>query len=166
MPAMLEPGALRQAMSRFASGVAIATATLDGQRIGMTISSFNSVSLDPPLVLFSVARSSLAIDAWLAVDSFAINLLARSQAETAACFARASGDKWNGITTTCGRTGAPLLDGALAQFDCRVSARHDGGDHVILVGEVVALEVGDAAEPLLFYASRFCSIAHSDARPV
>ncbi len=153
----------RRALGQFPTGVAIATALVDGERIGMTISSFNSVSMDPPLILFSVARNALSIDAWLRADCFAINLLAETQGEDALRFARARTDKWNDTRVRAGITGSPLIDDALATFECTSHARYDGGDHMILIGRVVAIETNDRHRPLVFYSSNFCSLAHPAA---
>jgi flavin reductase (DIM6/NTAB) family NADH-FMN oxidoreductase RutF len=159
MAATIDHADFRRALGRFPTGVAIATAIVDGERIGMTISSFNSVSIDPPLILFSVARSALSIDAWLRTESFAINLLAEHQGPDAMRFARARSDKWNDTRVRTGLTGSPLIDEAIATFECISHARYDGGDHMILVGRVVAIESNEQQRPLVFYSSGFCSLA-------
>jgi flavin reductase (DIM6/NTAB) family NADH-FMN oxidoreductase RutF len=123
--------------------------------VGITANSFNSVSLDPPLVLVSLARSLRSFDALVEAPAFAINLLCREQQELSMRFARAGEDKWNGVGTETGKTGAPLLTGRLAHFDCRPWARYDGGDHLILVGQVIDFHSDQDAEPLIYYRGSF-----------
>lgn len=143
----------RNALGLFATGVAVVTTTApDGARVGATISSFNSVSLSPPLVLLSVARSAKAFDVWSAADAYTVNLLKEGQEDLSNRFARSLGDKWAGLRPE-ERDGFLHLPGALAAFACESYARYDGGDHLILVGRVRAFEVTSDAEPrpLVFY---------------
>lgn len=153
---------LRNALGCFATGVAVVTAlTEDGERLGMTVNSFNSVSLDPPLVLFSVARSSLAIRQWLSVKQFAICLLSEEQRDISNRFAKAGMDKWVRIRTCAAATiDAPLLSNALAWFECELHGRHDGGDHVIVVGHVLSVGVAQCAagKALIFYRGRYAGL--------
>jgi flavin reductase (DIM6/NTAB) family NADH-FMN oxidoreductase RutF len=146
---------LRDALGAFPTGVAIVTAVSGSERLGMTISSFNSVSLSPPLVLFSLARRAYSFAAWCGAAHYAINILSRDQEQLSNRFAR-PGDKWTGVVTLEGTTGAPLLPNALASFECEAHARHDGGDHAIFVGRVVALHRSAlTSEPLLFFGGRY-----------
>jgi flavin reductase (DIM6/NTAB) family NADH-FMN oxidoreductase RutF len=147
----------RDALGRFPTGVAIATAVSGGERLGLTISSFNSVSLDPPLILFSVARSALSFPAWQQAAHFAINVLEEGQQDLSNRFARALAGKWDGIATITGRTGVPIIPNCLVALECETHARHDGGDHEIFIGRVVAMRVRDVAEPrpLVFHAGRY-----------
>jgi flavin reductase (DIM6/NTAB) family NADH-FMN oxidoreductase RutF len=148
----------RDCLGYFATGIAVVTATTrSGDRIGATISSFNSVSLEPPLVLFSVARNARAFPAWRSVAHFAVNVLAEHQAETSAKFARALGDKWDGTRWTEASNGAPLLPDALAAFECVRHADYDGGDHVIIVGRVLTVHLRQRADaaPLIFFRSGY-----------
>jgi flavin reductase (DIM6/NTAB) family NADH-FMN oxidoreductase RutF len=139
------------------------TAVTDGgDRIGATVSSFNSVSLDPPLVLFSIARSSRAFPAWQSVIHFAVNVLAEGQDATSTRFARARDDKWEGVRHMAGDHGAPLLADSLAAFECARYANYDGGDHVIIVGRVLTVRVRKHAHavPLIFFRSKYRRLAH------
>lgn len=148
----------RDVLGRFATGVAVVTAEVGDVKLSVTVSSFNSVSLEPPLVLFSVARSALSFDLWQQVEHFAVTVLAAHQQELSNRFGRAGGDKWQGIDTARGRYGAPLIPDGLAYFECKVYARYDGGDHQIVVGEVLHFhetEAAYAAEPLVFYGGRY-----------
>jgi flavin reductase (DIM6/NTAB) family NADH-FMN oxidoreductase RutF len=144
----------RDAFGLFPTGVAVVTTvTEDGTRIGTTVSSFNSVSLSPPLVLFSVARSANSFRFWREAETYAINLLHEHQDALSTRFARSLTEKWEGMRPVPGETGVLLIPGALASFECENYARYDGGDHLILVGKVLALKatnVGDP-RPLVFY---------------
>lgn len=153
---------MRDAFGRFATGIVIVTTQWGGERIGATVSSFNSVSLSPPLVSFCIARSAHAIDVWENTPSFGISVLARDQAELSTRFARSLSDKWAGVATRpAARVPAPLIDGALMWLECQAYARYDGGDHVILLGRVVAATVNNhvAQEPLLFYGAAYRHLA-------
>jgi len=147
----------REALGLFPTGVAVVTTTApDGGPIGTTVSSFNSVSLAPPLVLFSVARTALAFPVWDTAERYAVNLLREEQSEISTGFARARGDKWQGVAVRPGQGGAPLLPDALACFECESFGRHDGGDHLILVGRVTGFRVSPAASrPLVFFRGRY-----------
>jgi flavin reductase (DIM6/NTAB) family NADH-FMN oxidoreductase RutF len=152
----------RNALGRFPTGVVIVTAvTPDGARIGMTVSSFNSVSLDPPLVLFSVHRQALAFAHWQKIGSYAINILNEEQEPLSSRFARAKGEKWDGVMPLTGVTGVPIMPNACAVFECRAHARHDGGDHEIFVGRV--MEIHDHSvnrgRPLVFFEGRYRRLA-------
>lgn len=161
---------LRGALGSFATGVTVMTTlTTDGERLGATVSSFNSVSLDPPLILFSLARTAQAFAAWEAAEGFAVNILAEDQTEISNRFARALSDKWSGLAAPPGPiTGSPLIPGTLASMECLTFAHYDGGDHLILVGRVVALQRNEETRrPLLFYGSRYRSLdtQHTIATP-
>jgi flavin reductase (DIM6/NTAB) family NADH-FMN oxidoreductase RutF len=153
----------REALGFFATGIAIVTAVADGgNRVGATVSSFNSVSLDPPLVLFSMTRSSRAFAAWQSVTHFAVNVLAESQDALSSRFARALGDKWEGARCVEGETGVPLLADSLAAFECTRYANYDGGDHIIIVGRVCNVRVRKRVDavPLIFFRSKYRRLAN------
>jgi flavin reductase (DIM6/NTAB) family NADH-FMN oxidoreductase RutF len=148
----------RDALGAFPTGVAIITGlTPAGERLGMTVSSFNSVSLSPPLVLFSVARRASAFESWCAMPRYAINILSQQQEQLSNRFARSGTDKWSDVLVQDGVTGLPVLPNALAVFECEAHARHDGGDHEIFVGRVVALRTSVHKQdlPLLFFGGRY-----------
>lgn len=161
----IAPRTFRDALGLFPTGVAVVTTvTKDGARIGATVSSFNSVSLSPPLVLFSVARSTNSFSSWCEAETYAINLLHEHQDALSTRFARSLTEKWEGIQPVTGETGALLIPGALASFECESYARYDGGDHLILVGKVLALKttsVGDP-RPLIFYRGSYQKIERAD----
>jgi flavin reductase (DIM6/NTAB) family NADH-FMN oxidoreductase RutF len=155
------PADFRKALGLFPTGVAIVSGRgPDGQLLGMTVSSFNSVSLDPPLVLFSVARSAASFAAWEAVPRFGISILARSQDDLSTRFAKSQGEKWALVRPIDGEHGVPLIPGALAAFECERYAVHDGGDHAIFVGRVLSVRAVSAAtaEPLVFYGGRYAGV--------
>jgi flavin reductase (DIM6/NTAB) family NADH-FMN oxidoreductase RutF len=154
-------GELRKALGVFPTGVAVVTArAADGLLQGMTVSSFNSVSLDPPLVLFSLARAALSFAAWAAASAWGISVLAETQDGLSTRFAQSGSAKWQGVEPIAGATGVPLIAGALAHFECARHALHDGGDHVIFIGRVLALarSAGSASRPLVFCSGRYHQI--------
>ena len=158
---MLESGApqgnadaFRRALGHFSTGVTIITAASDGGRAGITANSFNSVSLDPPLVLWSVKKTSTSWPVFAAARSFAVNVLASGQAQLASQFARSGTDKFKGVAWTPGATGAPLLANVTAQFECARRVEYEGGDHLIVVGEVIYFARFDR-RPLVFTQGRF-----------
>ncbi len=162
------PAEFRKALGLFPTGVAIVAARqADGQLMGMTVSSFNSVSLTPPLVLFSVARSAASYDHWDTVEKFGISLLARSQDDLSTRFARSQADKWALVRPRFGDHDVPLMPGALATFECERYAVYDGGDHAIFVGRVLTFDALEAptSDPLVFYGGRYCAVARGEPAP-
>ncbi len=155
--------AFRRALGCFATGVTLVT-TIDRQKqpIAVTVNSFNSVSLEPPLVLFSLARIAQRFDDFLEAGRFAVNVLATSQQELSSRFATPGEAMLNGVDYTNGSTGCPLLTGALASFDCLTTAIHDGGDHAIFVGEVQTIAERDGGAPLLYFKGQYGAVANPD----
>lgn len=152
----LDLAEFRRALGQFATGVAVVTALEPtGAPVGLTLNSFNTVSLDPPLVLFSVDRKARSLAHLLEAEGFAINILHSEQEEISNRFARSTATKWDGVEHASGESGAPLLPGSLAQFECRRYAHHDGGDHVIFIGEVTRFRYEPAEAPLIFYRGRY-----------
>lgn len=152
----------RAAMARFASGITVTTTRVDGVDHAMTASAFTSVSLRPPLVLVCVEKVARFHAAVLASGSWGVSVLAASDHAVATWLAtrgRSLATQLDGMATWRGVTGAPLLAGAAATLECRTWAVHDGGDHSIVVGEVVAADVGDDArateEPLVYFAGGY-----------
>lgn len=140
--------AFRSALGRFATGVTLVTCDSDIGPLGITANSFASLSLDPALVLWSPARSSRRFDAFAGAEHFAIHILRDDQLPLAQAFTH-HGQAWDGLAWHPSPEGVPRLDDALARFDCRRHAVHDGGDHAIVVGEVTSAVIGDGA-PLVF----------------
>jgi len=145
----------REALGTFATGVTIITTLADdGEPIGVTASSFNSVSLDPPLVLWSLAKSSLSKDAFCSSGYFAIHVLSSDQQDMSNSFAQSGTDKFKDVSWQKGATGSPVIDQYAALFECKTMHQYEGGDHIILVGEVVHFDRRDE-EPLVFHGGRY-----------
>lgn len=160
-PATEEGRRFREALGRFATGVAVVTAQTPGDEpIGMTVNSFTSVSLEPPLVLWCPAVSSRRHDAFLAAEAWAVHVLGAEQMDVCLRFTRSGASGFDGLALEFNDDGAPILPGAAARFDCRAVARYPAGDHTILVGEVTRVTVGGPADqPLVFAAGRFSTLA-------
>jgi flavin reductase (DIM6/NTAB) family NADH-FMN oxidoreductase RutF len=140
----------------FATGVTIVTArAADGSFVGLTANSFNSVSLSPPLVLWSLSRSAGSMAAFSTGSHYAINILGAEQQDLARQFASRDGDRFAGVAFVPGAGGAPLLKGAAATFECFNRSRYEEGDHVIFVGEVENCAHRTGASPLLFHGGKF-----------
>ena len=146
---------LRRAFGHYATGVTVITTTTPaGERIGMTANSFASLSLDPPLVLWSIAKTSTNFEAFRNAPNFAVHVLHSGQAALARQFATRAIDRFEGIACAVGRSGAPLLCDYHACFDCETQEVIEGGDHLILIGRVLECHER-AGEPLIFYRGRF-----------
>lgn len=151
----IDPRDFRNALSTFATGVTIITAAAaDGKPVGLTCNSFASVSLNPPLVLWSLVAFSPSMGVFQNASHFAVNILGASQRDLAMQFAKPAEDKFAGVTWTRGLGEAPLLADTVASFQCRTAARYYGGDHVIFLGAVEAYAYNQA-EPLLFARGGF-----------
>ena len=162
----IDPREFRSALGCFPTGVTIIT-TIDprGQCIGITANSFNSVSMDPPLILFSLARGAYSMRSFLSTDHFAVNVLSLEQAELSTRFAKASADKWAAIDFELWDSGCPILPGCAANFECRTEHTYDGGDHVIFVGRVERFSIYPDNEPLLFFRGAYRSLAGTERAP-
>ena len=146
----------RAALGMFATGVTIITAQgADGVHVGVTANSFNSVSLSPPLVLWSLARQASTMAVFGRGSHYAVNILAADQRAVAEQFASRRLDRFHGIAFREGRCGAPVLEGAAAVFECFNRSRYDEGDHVIFVGQVEHCERRAGASPLIFHGGRY-----------
>lgn len=156
---LFDTRAFRDALGGFATGVTvITTRDDDGRPVGLTVSSFNSVSLDPPLVLWSLSLSSPNLAAFQRCSHYAVNVLAAEQEALSAHFAASGIERFGGMEVQPGLGEAPLLAGCCAWFECRNEARHAGGDHVILVGRVERFTREDRP-PLLFHGGRYRRLA-------
>lgn len=158
-PPAFDSNYFREALSQFATGVTIVTAALpDGRLAGVTINSFNSVSLVPPLVLWSLARTAGSMAAFEQADSYAINVLAGDQVTLAQRFARAGQDRFEQVAFSRSPSGQPLLDGTVACFECRQRSRYVEGDHVIFVGAVERCQF-HPHRSLGFHRGRFIALS-------
>jgi 3-hydroxy-9,10-secoandrosta-1,3,5(10)-triene-9,17-dione monooxygenase reductase component len=145
-----DPRDFRQALGMFATGVTIVTARgADGTPVGITANSFNSVSLSPPMVLWSLARSAGSLPVFTRATHWNVHVLSNEQEALSNRFARAGTDKFGGLALDPGRTEAPLIPGCSARFQCRTAFQYEGGDHVIFVGEVIAYD-RSPVPPLLY----------------
>jgi 3-hydroxy-9,10-secoandrosta-1,3,5(10)-triene-9,17-dione monooxygenase reductase component len=150
----LDQARFREVLGHFATGVTIVTASEDGEPVGFSCQSFSALSLDPPMVILAPAKSSTSWPRIAEAGAFAVNILAEHQEAICLNFAVSGGDKFDGVAWTAGTTGAPLIKGSLATIECTLGAIYEGGDHELVTGHVVAMEVGSGS-PLLFYRSGF-----------
>ena len=141
----------RRALSQFPTGVTVVS-TLDesGQPVGVTASSFNSVSMDPPLILWSLAKSAFSYQAFSDSESFVVNLLGKHQSDLSNKFARQGDDKFSNVSWCGGIGGCPVISDTAGYFECRSWNQYDGGDHLILVGEVESFRFNESVMPLVF----------------
>ncbi len=153
----VDPQAFRTALGCFATGITIVTTLCpDGHPVGVTVNAFSSVSLEPPLVLFSLGRTSQAYDFFAQAKTFAINVLAETQEALSVRFStRDLQDRWDGVAVERWDTGAPILSGCLANIECDKETIHDGGDHGIVVGRVRRLRSHSEGKPLLYFRGRY-----------
>ena len=161
---MIDYDLFRDVMARFASGVAVVTTASEGAYHGVTVSSFASLSYSPPLVLFAIDRSLQSHDLIAGSGAYAVNMLARDQSFLAEQFSGQTplaDPRFSRVPHHPGTTGLPLIDGCLAWVECRPWARYDGGDHSIFVGEIEALALGVADDPLIYYNRGFAELAWS-----
>ena len=153
-----DPLTYRKALGQFATGVTIVTTRgPDGVPAGVTSNSFNTVSLSPPLILWSIAKTARSLSAFAVAPEFTVHILASDQANLASLFASRVEDKFSDLGL--GHDGPPLIDGCVARLHCKTHARHEGGDHIIIIGEVERFDV-NAKEPLLFHAGKFAERLH------
>lgn len=151
----IDDAQFKLAMSHFASGVTIVTTEHEGRPYGMTVASFASLSLHPPLVLVCVEKAVKTHDAIAGSGAFGVSILAQSQQEVSGRFASKREDKFDGVPVTRGELNVPLIDGATCTLECRVHAQVPGGDHTIFVGEVVDARTNDGGTPLVYYRSAY-----------
>ena len=148
----------RDVLSQFASGVTVVTTMSGGVPVGMTCQSFSSVSLDPPLVMFIPAKTSRAWPLIQRSGKFCVNILAEDQAWLSNQMASRGADKFAGVDwTPAPVTGTPLLRGTIGHLECNIHAVHEAGDHYVVIGRVLGLEVGDVDDPLLFFRGRYAT---------
>jgi flavin reductase (DIM6/NTAB) family NADH-FMN oxidoreductase RutF len=149
---------LRHTLGKFATGITVISVIDEaGKFWGLTVNSFSSVSLDPPLVLWSLALETVGFVAFRDAKRFAVNILAEDQIAVSERFASCEPDKFIGINVTAGLGGVPLLDGCVAVLECQREAAYPGGDHIILLGRVERLHSA-SRPPLIFYESRYVKL--------
>ncbi len=155
----IEPLSFRKALGHYASGITVITSYIDGEPIGFTCQSFYSVSMSPQLVSFSVMSSSASYPKIRQAGRFAVNILSDEQVKISNQFARQGTNKWHGVYWQESPLGNPIIVGSLHWIDCEIYAEHAAGDHLIVVGEVKALNLKEAAsQPLLYYKGQYCNM--------
>lgn len=155
----IDDAQFKLAMSQFASGVTVVTTEHEGALYGMTVASFASLSLHPPLVLICIEKSVKSHDALAAAEKFGVSILADDQGEVSGRFAsKKIEDKFAGVAWTRGELGVPLLDGAICTLECRLHNLLPGGDHSIFVGEVVGVRTSEE-KPLVYFRSGYRELA-------
>lgn len=155
----IDDARFKQAMSQFASGVTVVTTEHDGKQYGLTVASFASLSLHPPLVLVCIENSVKSHDALAAAGKFGVSILALDQKDVSGRFASRSDDKFAGIAVRRGELGVPLIEGAVCTIECSIQAQLPGGDHTIFVGEVVDAQINDDRLPLVYFRSGYRELA-------
>lgn len=149
----------RKALGCFPTGVTVATTRAgNGAPVGVTVSSFTSVSLTPPLVLFCLDNRNGSLAAFRAAGHFAVNVLRSDQREVSIRFSSGLEDKWRGFVYDTWETGSPIIPGCLAALECATEAIHEAGDHCILIGRVQRLEHSEAGQPLVYYRGSYADI--------
>jgi len=157
----IEPLSFREALGHYASGITVITSHVDDELIGFTCQSFYSVSMSPPLVSFSVMASSASYPRIRLAGRFAVNILSGEQVAISNRFARKGTDKWHGVDWQPSPLGNPVIAGSLHWLDCEIHAEHVAGDHLIVIGEVKALNLQETAatQPLLYFKGQYCNLA-------
>jgi len=150
-----DPRTLRDALGCFATGVTVVTCLNDGAPAGLTVNSFTSVSLDPPLLLVCIAKVAASAEALTSASHFAINVLQTGQQPASIRFSTRDEDRFGATKWACGEAGAPILEESLGVFECERFAVYDGGDHHILVGRVEKASFDASLDPLLYFRGRY-----------
>jgi len=163
-PPAPDPRSFRDALGRFATGVAFVTAVPDGEPDGLIVNSLTSVSLEPPLVSFSPSRSSLTWSRMRRTRRFGVNVLGRQHEQFAVRATPAGADRFADVEWEPGRAGAPLLTDALASLECEIVAEHPTGDHWIVVARVEEVHISPNTDPLVFFAGAFGAVSNSTKR--
>ena len=161
----IDPRQLRNALGRFATGVTVVTTqTPSGKLEGLTVNSFSALSLDPPLVLWSIRQAAPSLPGFLAASRFAVNVLAADQRKLAADFASPSVDKFANVPFALGKLGCPVFPGSIAVFECETENTLEGGDHLVFIGRIIAASYCDG-EPLVFSGGEYCVPVPHASRP-
>lgn len=154
------PEIFKQCLGCFATGVTVIT-VLDskGKPHGITINAFASLSLEPPLILFNIAKTATCHKILLQAKHFSVNILAEGQQQISQLFAFAKDDKWQKVASVPGKNKCPILDGIIAYLECDFAFSYDGGDHTIIVGKVTHLEKQSEKKPLLYYRGEYSNVS-------
>ncbi|MFD4370298.1 flavin reductase family protein [Streptomyces sp. NPDC058486] len=155
MERLIDPALFRDVLGRFASGITVVAAQDDGEPVGFACQSFASLSLDPPLVMLAVGKSSSSWPRIERAGRFCVNILAEDQRTTCAALGRSGADKFAGVPWSLSEHGTVRIDGALAFVECELHSVLEAGDHHLVTAQVVALDAGEDGRPLLYYRSRY-----------
>jgi flavin reductase (DIM6/NTAB) family NADH-FMN oxidoreductase RutF len=170
MEPVFDVGAFRQALGQFPTGVCVVTTEIGAEKLGMTISSFNSLSLDPPLILFGIDRRAASLPLWEQAGCYTVNVLSENQGNLSSRFSRKLSNKWEGVVLDTSSADGPVLPGAAAIFHCERWAVHDGGDHLLFIGRVTSFRCFRDRRPLVFskgqYAALQSEAEHAPAWPL
>ena len=160
---VIDPATFRKVLGHYPTGVCVITSTdHEGRPIGMSVGSFTSVSLTPPLVAFFPDQRSTTWQSIRATGHFCVNVLGDDQGAMSQKFAKSSADKFAGVVHRTSELGLPILDGVVAWIDCQVHAVHEAGDHLIVVGNVVSLATDQGAEPLIFHKGGYRQMSRDE----
>ncbi len=159
---VLDQRKFRDALGCFATGVAVVTTATDGEPIGLTINSFSSVSLDPPLVLWCLDKNSDTLEIFQKSKAFTVNVLRDAHMEVSNKLAKPGDHSLEGVETIGGVNGCPRLVQALAHFECEVDAKHDAGDHIIFVGRVLHFDRAVEGDPLVYHRGSYRALSVED----
>jgi flavin reductase (DIM6/NTAB) family NADH-FMN oxidoreductase RutF len=161
-PSVIDRKQFRQTLGCFPTGVTVVTGMgPDGELLGVTVNSFSSVSLEPPLILFCLDKGLRSLPAFKAASHYTVNVLCQDQGNIATRFASRDDDKWRGMVPLHGENGCPVIGNAMAVLECAAYTQFEAGDHVIFVGEVVAIRARPDARPLIFHSGRYEALAMS-----
>ena len=159
-PNAIDRKQFRQTLGCYPTGVTVVTGVGPGSELlGVTVNSFSSVSLEPPLILFCLDTGIRSLPAFEAASHYTVNVLCQDQGDIATRFASKDNDKWRGMDPHHGENGCPVIDDAMAVLECAAHTRFEAGDHVIFVGEVVAMRARPDARPLVFHLGRYEALA-------
>ena len=151
----IDSGEFRNVLGHFPTGVTAVTAVNNGKPIGMAIGSFTSVSLEPPLVAFLPGKESGSWKEIREAGSFCVNVMGQDQMEVCGVMASRAEDKFADVEWSPAGAGSPIISGSIAYIDCDIEMIHDGGDHDIVIGRVLKLEVMDSKSPLVFFQGNY-----------
>lgn len=154
----IDPQDFRNALGNFATGITIVTTQHEDVRLGVTINSFASVSLDPPLVLFSLNEDSALNEIFVKSGKFNIGMLSADQEQVSNQFAGSAEDKFNGVVWTAGENGIPRIDNTLADLECDLETTYQGGDHTIYIGRVTHIHNNEPTKPLLYFLGNYAQL--------
>ncbi|RAU22491.1 flavin reductase [Paramagnetospirillum kuznetsovii] len=157
----LDPRSFRKTLGCFASGVTVVTTLAPETRapVGVTVSAFSSLSLDPPLVLFCLGNATSSLEAFKGFGHFVINILSESQRDLSIRFASRSEDKWQGVAWSAWESGAPVIANCLATLECSLVREEDGGDHRIFIGRVERMKHQEGGSPLVYFRGSYLDLA-------